>query len=332
MTTHLARWTLVSLIAAAGCSHAQPPRESHARLPGTGPGTPAEAFEKLKAAAISWDLPAATALLAEGALIGFSGEPFTTENLEGFLPMMQDFTYRETVLAPARLPDLDPTHLRDKDPGTVAFVHLTANHPMGRMVVRLAFLRQADIWKLYPIGMEGFEMWPSSGGEERAILSSLGNAIQYHDWRSMFEHIDPEMRKGVRPEDFQAEVLRRYDELIRRTTRDDPMPPPPDMAVLTGQTAPASDEYEEVQDKRRMEFNAWRERQTAREQAETDFIAWHRFPAEGHQRREITENGRQIVELSKGDDSERFVIIDGRWYWQPKKEYTLWPYLKYEGN
>lgn len=56
---------------------------------------------------------------------------------------------------------------------------------------------------------------------------------------------------------------------------------------------------------------------------------------EPEEERAFSASGRRYVVLFDADSfgpvrSEQWVVRDGRWYWQPKKEYTLWPYLKYD--
>lgn len=65
------------------------------------------------------------------------------------------------------------------------------------------------------------------------------------------------------------------------------------------------------------------------------YIVWSNLPDTTLKEISFSEHGRRFVRLAWNDAlgerrGETWVVRDGRWYWQPKKEYTLWPYLKYD--
>lgn len=324
--------------------------ESYARLPLDDPESPKVSFDQWIDALRTKDVSDYSLLMASSPE-GFPISSSTESGLAKKLGLLRGSTYQETIIAsPPMTQEYSRLHHVYNDP-PVAFVHLVDSGRGGAWTVsRVLFIMQDGKWKFYPTGLFGWQGWSISLRTPRRACESLHTAIRYHDWRSVFEMIDPRMRDGVDVRAFQAEVLRRWDELAswekQPVPQLDPMQPVkldlpteliPSQRPPVSRDKSLSNEERKLLDEwsqRRGDYGARMREARLRSQHPPPYMVWSNL-LEPEEERAFSASGRRYVVLFDADSfgpvrSEQWVVRDGRWYWQPRKEYTLWPYLKYD--
>lgn len=212
--------------------------------------------------------------------------------------------------------------------------------------VAMVFVKEEAEWRWWPIGLTGYDGWEYDLSTPENAYRAVLLGIERQDSGGVFDMIDPSMRAGadrssfVRVASDRLEAIADWEREIqsKRSTQSRPAfvaerPPNLDWnAVLNGD--PTTDAQLDAWREQQIRTGRRKEREPAKEkEAACPFVAIAKAPSSTIEVSKEPWADRDCADTWALDPyegritSERFLNKDGRWYWQPKSEYTAWPQL-----